>query len=239
MWGRRMCNVEGAASSRGRSHRRVAPHSSCRAAVASDYCILMCTVSFLRGATFLMFPLPPWPRCSDQWRVDTSTLTPPTCLFFVAPQVIVDFSATWCVSGSQHGMIHASATLSCCCCCCQSCIIHPCSHTRPWLPISCHRCGPCQMIGPYFGQLSEAYDGKLIFVKIDVDANNVRRHMHCIANILWNAAGVLLCCACAAATYQPTGCTAPRQQNIAGGRRCLWCVCNAHVYGFQGRRQGR
>eukprot|EP00879_Flechtneria_rotunda_P000275 GHRR01000361.1.p1 GENE.GHRR01000361.1~~GHRR01000361.1.p1 ORF type:complete len:113 (+),score=34.17 GHRR01000361.1:189-527(+) len=31
-------------------------------------------------------------------------------------------------------------------------------------------CGPCQMIGPYFGQLSEQYDS-LVFLKVDVDAN--------------------------------------------------------------------
>lgn len=34
-------------------------------------------------------------------------------------------------------------------------------------------CGPCQMIGPFFGQLSETYDGQLVFVKVDVDANSV------------------------------------------------------------------
>eukprot|EP00878_Enallax_costatus_P000373 GHUV01000458.1.p3 GENE.GHUV01000458.1~~GHUV01000458.1.p3 ORF type:complete len:112 (+),score=24.30 GHUV01000458.1:93-428(+) len=31
-------------------------------------------------------------------------------------------------------------------------------------------CGPCQMIGPYFGQLSEQYMD-IVFLKVDVDAN--------------------------------------------------------------------
>ena len=30
------------------------------------------------------------------------------------------------------------------------------------------------MIGPYFAQLSEEFDGKIVFVKIDVDTNAVR-----------------------------------------------------------------
>jgi hypothetical protein len=33
-------------------------------------------------------------------------------------------------------------------------------------------CGPCQMIGPYFGQLSTQY-GNVVFLKVDVDANGV------------------------------------------------------------------
>ena len=33
-------------------------------------------------------------------------------------------------------------------------------------------CGPCQMIGPFFGQLSEQFDS-VVFLKIDVDTNAV------------------------------------------------------------------
>jgi len=33
-------------------------------------------------------------------------------------------------------------------------------------------CGPCQMIGPFFGQLSEQFDS-VVFLKIDVDSNAV------------------------------------------------------------------
>lgn len=31
-------------------------------------------------------------------------------------------------------------------------------------------CGPCQMLGPVFEALSDEYDGKLRFAKVDVDA---------------------------------------------------------------------
>lgn len=33
-------------------------------------------------------------------------------------------------------------------------------------------CGPCQMIGPYFGKLSEEFGDKLVFLKVDVDKNS-------------------------------------------------------------------
>jgi thiol-disulfide isomerase/thioredoxin len=33
-------------------------------------------------------------------------------------------------------------------------------------------CGPCQMIGPFFGQLSTQY-ANVVFLKVDVDANGV------------------------------------------------------------------
>ena len=32
-------------------------------------------------------------------------------------------------------------------------------------------CGPCRSIAPYYEQLSEQYEGKLVFAKVDTDAN--------------------------------------------------------------------
>lgn len=32
-------------------------------------------------------------------------------------------------------------------------------------------CGPCRMVGPIINELSEEYDGKAIFTKLDVDSN--------------------------------------------------------------------
>ncbi|MDR1117011.1 MAG: thioredoxin [Oscillospiraceae bacterium] len=32
-------------------------------------------------------------------------------------------------------------------------------------------CGPCKIMGPIFEQLSEEYDGKIKFCKLDVDEN--------------------------------------------------------------------
>lgn len=32
-------------------------------------------------------------------------------------------------------------------------------------------CGPCRMLAPVFEELSEQYDGKAIFVKLDIDEN--------------------------------------------------------------------
>ncbi|MDC0534256.1 thioredoxin [Francisellaceae bacterium] len=32
-------------------------------------------------------------------------------------------------------------------------------------------CGPCRMIAPIFEELSEKYEGKVKFVKVDVDSN--------------------------------------------------------------------
>lgn len=36
-------------------------------------------------------------------------------------------------------------------------------------------CGPCQMIGPKFEELSRKYAGKVVFVKVDVDKAKVRQ----------------------------------------------------------------
>ena len=33
-------------------------------------------------------------------------------------------------------------------------------------------CGPCKMIGPLLGELSEEYSGKIKIVKLNVDENN-------------------------------------------------------------------
>ena len=33
-------------------------------------------------------------------------------------------------------------------------------------------CGPCRMLGPIFEELSEKYDGKAVFVKVDVDGDD-------------------------------------------------------------------
>ncbi len=32
-------------------------------------------------------------------------------------------------------------------------------------------CGPCRMVGPIISELSQEYDGKAIFTKLDVDTN--------------------------------------------------------------------
>lgn len=32
-------------------------------------------------------------------------------------------------------------------------------------------CGPCRMLGPVFEELSNKYDGKAVFVKLDVDGD--------------------------------------------------------------------
>lgn len=32
-------------------------------------------------------------------------------------------------------------------------------------------CGPCRMVGPIISELSEEYNGKAIFTKLDVDSN--------------------------------------------------------------------
>jgi thioredoxin 1 len=32
-------------------------------------------------------------------------------------------------------------------------------------------CGPCRMVGPIIGELSDEYDGKVLFAKLDVDRN--------------------------------------------------------------------
>ncbi len=32
-------------------------------------------------------------------------------------------------------------------------------------------CGPCRMLGPIFEELSEKYDGKAVFAKLDVDGD--------------------------------------------------------------------
>jgi thioredoxin 1 len=36
------------------------------------------------------------------------------------------------------------------------------------------RCGPCRLIAPVFAELSDEFDARAVFVKVDVDQNPVR-----------------------------------------------------------------
>ncbi|MCF8357645.1 MAG: thioredoxin [Prolixibacteraceae bacterium] len=44
-------------------------------------------------------------------------------------------------------------------------------------------CGPCRMIGPIVEELAEEYEGKAIFVKMDVDSNPAIPQKYGIRNI--------------------------------------------------------
>lgn len=50
-------------------------------------------------------------------------------------------------------------------------------------------CGPCRMLAPVFEEISEKYEGKAVFVKVDVDDDNsqeaaVKYGISSIPNIL-------------------------------------------------------
>lgn len=44
-------------------------------------------------------------------------------------------------------------------------------------------CGPCRMIAPVLAELSEAYEGKAVFVKVNVDENEEAAMEHRISSI--------------------------------------------------------
>lgn len=48
-------------------------------------------------------------------------------------------------------------------------------------------CGPCRMLAPVFEELSEKYDGKAEFVKVDVDENEeaaIKYQVSSIPNVM-------------------------------------------------------
>jgi thioredoxin 1 len=44
-------------------------------------------------------------------------------------------------------------------------------------------CGPCKMLGPVMDEISNEFEGKVKFVKINVDENPVTSNMYKIASI--------------------------------------------------------
>ena len=44
-------------------------------------------------------------------------------------------------------------------------------------------CGPCRMLGPVFEELSEKYDGKAVFVKVNVDEEEAAAMKYGITSI--------------------------------------------------------
>ena len=44
-------------------------------------------------------------------------------------------------------------------------------------------CGPCRMLGPVFEEVSKKYDGKAIFVKVNVDAEEAAAIKYGISSI--------------------------------------------------------
>ena len=44
-------------------------------------------------------------------------------------------------------------------------------------------CGPCKMLAPVLGELSEKYEGKAVFVKVNVDENEEAAIEHRISSI--------------------------------------------------------
>lgn len=55
------------------------------------------------------------------------------------------------------------------------------------LPVFCDFwatwCGPCRMLAPVFEDVSDAYEGKAVFVKIDVDENEDAARKYGISSI--------------------------------------------------------
>ena len=44
-------------------------------------------------------------------------------------------------------------------------------------------CGPCRMLAPVFEEVSESYEGKAVFVKVDVDENGEAAMKYGISSI--------------------------------------------------------
>ena len=63
--------------------------------------------------------------------------------------------------------------------------------TESELPVFCdfwaNWCGPCRMLAPVYEEISDQYDGKAVFVKMDIDENEsaaVKYGITSIPNIL-------------------------------------------------------
>ncbi len=96
-------------------------------------------------------------------------------------------------------------------------------------------CGPCRVIGPYFEELSTAYPG-LVFLKVDVDAVEVRALLRAARRVPRQTAGACAGAAAAASANKPADTWSGNQPVHLGGS-VAGCVCrswhqrDAHVPG--------